>query len=58
MYSRALCLGFFSLDLHLFRPTVIAHSFCIVELLIYTNLINNLHMYGTLYQAGMYNTAF
>ena len=35
---------------------VIAHSFCIVKLLIYC--INNLHMYRTLYQAGMFKTAF
>ena len=32
--------------------TVIAHSFCIVDLFI--KCINNLHMYRTLYQAGMY----
>lgn len=35
--------------------TVIAHSFCIVELFIYC--INNLHMYRTLYQARMYKIA-
>ena len=35
--------------------TVIAHSFCIVKLLIYC--INNLHMYRTLCQAGMFKTA-
>ena len=42
----------FSLYLHLF--TVIAHSFCIGELFI--DCINNLHMYRTLFQAGMFKT--
>ena len=44
---------FFSLYLHLF--IVIAHSFCIGDLFI--DCINNLHMYRTLYQAGMFKTA-
>ena len=44
MYCGALCLR-----LSHFIILVIAHSFCVVELLIY-----NLHMYRTLYQAGMY----
>ena len=35
--------------------TVIADYFCIVALFIYC--INNLHMYRTLYQVGMYKTA-
>ena len=52
IYCRALCLHLVTLHT-LF--TVIAHYFCIVELFIYC--INNLHMYMTLYQAGMYQTA-